>query len=993
MPAALWIAISEGRPTYRNVGMLARRAVLLPYTAPAAMRWMPHFHARAALLAFLLAAPATVRGSDPPLSDYTITSWTKSESIRSLSVLSISQDQDGYLWLGTSSGLIRFDGVRFVPWEALGRGALPHDAPISLLNARDGSLWVGFSGAGIARIRRGEATFFHNPEGLTLTRTLLEDQHGQLWAASRGGLYRFTGSAWEHQGTDTGLPLSPTNALYEDEAGRLCVRTFQGVFRREAPDTRWERVTPRPDQLIPANQLIPAQYASNQAGAHRDRQGNVWIISLGQGLWRIRPGANDPSAVEHMTVQTGLSSDVVTALYEDRDGNIWVGTRSALHELTPRKVTPVRDIGTSVAVQSTPDGSMWLASNRGLIRFKNGQRITYTEREGLPGTNVRAIFADRDGTLWVAANKGFARFANEHLSRLSMAEGRPLGRIMSIAADGEGTLWVADLHLGLLRLRDGHLTSVDDIPEMRQETTFGLFTDDRGRVWMGLSSGRVGVLEAGRLSVHDRVGISGPIAAITEDRSGAIWIGGDNGIARFAGGRWTAATTERNGFPSSQVTVIVADAEGSIWTGTKIGLVRVEPGELDRVASAPAYKIQYKLYDETDGLEGLPIALANPGGVRAADGSLWFVTNGGATIVTPKTLSRSHVPPPVRIEEIRAGSQRFEPGASPVLPPHNQRLEIDYTALSLTSPHSLRFRFRLEGFDTDWQDAGSRRQAIYTNLPPGPYRFRVLAFDKEGAFDASGATVAFSIEPAFYQASWFYLACAVTFVALGVAAWCLRLRQIRKRFSLVLAERVRISREVHDTLLQSLVAVALQAGTMAEQVQFPGAGGIREQLTRMRKDVERQIREVRESIWNLRSPILEHRDLPAALRETGERVAHEAAVRFEFIVAGRPRPCVPNIEEQLLRIGQEALTNAGRHAHASEVRLELKYEDNRVQLRVSDDGIGFDPDAGVQTGRHFGLINMRERAQQAGGHLTVVSGSGKGTEIVAVVPIAPSQAA
>ena len=951
------------------------------------MRWMPHFHARAALIAFLLVAPVTVRGSEPPLSDFAITSWTKSESIRSLSVWSICQDQDGYLWLGTSSGLIRFDGVRFVPWEALGRGALPRDTPISLLSARDGSLWVGFNGAGIARIRRGEITFFRDPEGLTLTRTLLEDQRGQLWASSRGGLYRFTGSDWEHQGADTGLPLSPTNTLYEDEAGRLWVRTFQGSFRRESPDKRWERVTPRLDQSIAANQLAPARSASTQPGARRDRQGNVWIISLGQGLWRIRPGANDRSAVEHMTVQTGLSSDVVTALYEDREGNIWVGTQSGLHELTPRMVTPVRDIGTAVAAQSTPDGSTWLASNHGLIRFKNGRRITYTEREGLPGTNVRAIFAERDGTLWVAANAGFARFAKEHLSRLSMAAGRPLGRIMSIATDSEGTLWVADLHRGLFRLRDGHLTSVDDIPEVKQETALGLFTDDRGRVWMGFSGGRVGVLEAGHLSVHDRAGISGPIAAITEDPSGAIWIGGDNGVARFAGGRWTAATAQQNGFPSSQVTAIVADAEGSIWAGTKIGLVRVEPAEIDRVASSPAYKIQYKLYDETDGLEGLPIGLANPGGVRAADGSLWFVTNGGATIVTPKTLSRSHVPPPVRIEEIRAGSERFEPAASPTLPPHNQRLEIDYTALSLTSPQSVRFRFRLDGFDTDWQDAGARRQAIYTNLPPGHYRFRVLAFGKEGASDPAGATVAFAVAPAFYQTTLFYAGCLAALAALATTAWRLRLKQLRNRFSSVIAERARISREVHDTLLQSLVAVALQSGTIAEQAQGIGAQGIREQLIRMRKEVEEQIREVRQTIWNLRSPMLERRGLAAALRETGERIARQASARFDFNLAGQPRPCAPVLEEQLLRIGQEALINAGRHARASKIRVQLTYEEDRVELRVSDDGIGFDTDVDVQTSTHFGLTNMRERAQQAGGLLTVRTAGGKGTEIVATVPL------
>jgi signal transduction histidine kinase len=285
---------------------------------------------------------------------------------------------------------------------------------------------------------------------------------------------------------------------------------------------------------------------------------------------------------------------------------------------------------------------------------------------------------------------------------------------------------------------------------------------------------------------------------------------------------------------------------------------------------------------------------------------------------------------------------------------------------------------------------GPRRQAIYTNLPPGKYQFRVVARGKEGS--TSTAVAGFAIEPPFYRRAWFQVFISAAVLGLLIVAWRIRIRQVRARFALVLAERARISREVHDTLIQSLVAVAVQIGAVVEQLA-PGSRGIRDQLSSIRKQTEEQIREARESIWNLRSPTLERLGLESALRQAGEQIARQGSLQFSLVVSGRPRRCSSAIEAQLLRIGREALTNVWRHARASDVRLELTYELERVLLRVSDNGIGFDPDAEVEPSTHTGLATMSERAHQFGGALTIISGQGRGTEVVATFPTAATEAA
>ena len=946
------------------------------------------------LLVGALCSPAVAEVR--PLSDYTLKTWTRRDSPVKSPIWVIAQDKNGYLWLGTGQGLFRFDGIRFVSWNDLGLGSIPRHAVLGLLSSTDGSLWVGFGGAGVARIRDRHVDVYEGPPGLSHVRTFVEDR-GVIWAGGRGGLYRFNGDAWEHQGAKVGLPEGSNNGARLDHSGTLWVRTETGIFQRSAGGPRFVTTDGEPALFAQSARLREALRRGIPGREHHlfraveDHDGNIWVHTVGNGVWIQRSDSEHSDPIEHIGKHNGLASDVVGAVFEDSDDNIWIGTHSGLHQLRRRTVTPLKDVGIATSILATADGSTWFGSDQGLIRLQAGRRRVYTERDGLPSRNINLIAKDPRGGLWVATYEGLVRFSNERFSEPLFQPRTGIGRITSMVADLRGTVWISDYHRGVLRWSQGKLTSPEQLQDVTGSTV-SLFRAHDDRIWIGLSGGRLGVLDdEEQLFVYNDIGIAGSMSAIAEDPTGVLWIGGADGIARFDDGTSVAATSGANGFPGGNVGSIVADEPGALWVGTRNGIVRIERGEFDRIASNPGHRVRFRLYDDADGLDGMPLHLATPRAARTVDNELWFLTDSGATLVDPGASSKALRPARVFIEEIRVDGQRVTPSGALTLPARNSRLEIDFTAPSFVSPELLQIQYRLDGFDSEWQDAGGQRQATYMNLPPGDFQFQVVAVDREGRSDSSGDTLAFQIAPAFYQTSWFVTTCVTVVLAFGIGTWRLRIRQVRKRFNLVLTERARIAREIHDTLLQNFVAVALQSGTMAGQAEAAGAPALRDSLIRMRKEVEGQIREARDSIWNLRSSSVEQRGLAAALRDAGERETKQRSLRLTFAVTGQPRPCPPQIERDVLRIGQEAIRNAARHSGASDVRVVLNYDVTSVRLSVIDNGVGFDPET-TDGDTHLGLIAMRERAQQAGGHVVVNSTKGHSTEVVAVVPIpaAPS---
>ncbi|HEY6508364.1 MAG TPA: two-component regulator propeller domain-containing protein, partial [Vicinamibacterales bacterium] len=604
-------------------------------------------------------------------------------------------------------------------------------------------------------------------------------------------------------------------------------------------------------------------------------------------------------------------------------------------------------------------------------------------RSPVAAPEVRSFFRGEDDTLWIGAAGGLWR-QDRTGPVLVTKTPTPAFIVTSLSSDGRGGLWLGDgrevLHW------DGRQLS--PYPVEGAGTTRITFAraDRRGRLWLGHSDGRVSVEAPGEAPKsiapsHAQAGRPRTIHSLYEDSDGTVWIAASDGLSRYDG-RGIATVNGAQGLPGDRVWSIVEDATRQLWLSVDRGLVRLARTDLDAAMADPSRPLRYHLYEPSDGLAGAPVGRI--GSARAPDGSLWFVRGGGLTVVDPSRLEDVRPPPVARVEAVVANERLLTPSAGTALDSGTRRLEIAYTAVTLTSPHRLRFRYLLEGFDADWVVAGSRRTAFYTNLPPGSYRFRVEAQLEDGVSAASSAVWDFSVKPAFYQTPWFAALGLLVGASAVWGAWQLRLRIVRRQFAAVLSERMRLSRELHDTLLQSLVGVALQVQAVAHELAPDAA--LRRRLTDIRRRVEAHIRETRQAIWDMRSPSLQARALGDALDESGREAVVGTDVRFSSQVTGAPRRCPADLETHLLRIGREAMANAARHAHASAIQVALDYAPETVTLRIVDDGTGFEPDASSGHVDHYGMSTMRERVEQLGGRFTLVSGPGRGTRIEVVVP-------
>lgn len=972
----------------------------------------------ALLICTLHAARTDALDPSNTLADYTLTNWSEDAGPFPFGVYAIAQDRDGYLWLGTRTGLIRFDGTNFAIWK--GSEPLPDDRVSAICIARDGTMWLGFGTiGGVTRIRAGKVTNFGKPEGLTgEVNALLEDDGDAIWAGTYGGLYKFVNNRWEHLGAAQGLPTESVTGLFKDSRRNFWVGTSVGVYRRRSGDNEFRFFAPSTvvdfaedsaatiwaTDVVNAFTVLdaPARSARASLGWKEalgrrllyDRSGSLWIGTRGSGLLRVRDlnGATSQTSIERLTRDEGLPSAEIRALFEDRDGTLWIGTRMGLSRLSESNIRTALGRRADAFVSSVTrarDGSVWVGTYEGLRHLTRDHEQTYSVAHGLPSQIVTGLHEDRGGTLWVATTRGIARLSDGRFTALAVPQDMRLNRVLSMTSDRTGGVWLCDQARGLVQWKDGKLTRMKDM--FRDGPAYVAYADAADRVWIGFWNGGMAVYHDNtidRYSVADGLP-NGSVNIIHQDQSGTIWVGTSKGLRRFDRGRFV--TFAANGFPESAVVSIVEGEEGYLWFGLASGLLRISRDEFDRVAGDPAVRLRYKLYGVEDGLMGTLGRPGMPSSTRSADGRLWFLTSVGLVTVDPGRLRARPAPGPLRIESVVADGRVIEPLSQLRLAPHTSRMQINYSILSLSAATKLRFRYKLEDFDSDWQEAGEQRQAFYTNLTPGSYRFRVVSNTNDGGWNATGAELNFSIEPAFYQTKIFYGA-VVTMVALTIwSIWQLRLRRMRRQFDLVLAERARMGREIHDTLLQSLVGVALEFDDISSQLD-PSATSLKAQVCRIREQVEHYIREARHSIWNLRSPTLETIDLSAALLEAGEAATAGGHARFEFVVNGTARWISASVEEQLLRIGQEALSNAVRHGAADVIRIELSYRPDSVSLRVSDNGRGFDSEHVAQAPEsHWGLTSMRERAQQVGARFILMSRPGAGTTIEAIASISSNK--
>ena len=987
--------------------------------------------------------PALALNPALDVSQYAHTAWKIREGFSEGSIISTAQTPDGYLWVGTAFGLSRFDGVRIVPLQPPPDQHLPSTIIRSLVAARDGILWIGTSN-GLASWKNGKLTQYAELAGLVIN-ALVEDDEGSIWVGTNEpadgklceirngnvrchpemggvghgvlGLYKDgKGNLWV--GLETGVwrwrPGPPKfyavpgllngrmQGMADGEDGALLIATTGAVMR--LADGKAEVVYPLP----------AARPGFSRLRMLRDRDGGLWVAPASRGIVHIHQGRTDV-----FSELDGLSGDDIYDLFEDREGNIWVATVNGLDRFRELPVvTYSRNQGLSGipwgAVLAARDGSVWFGTLDGLNRLNQGQVTVYRQHgaragvreivaSGLPDEGVGSLFQDSRGRIWVSTLTGIGHLENNRF----IPTAAPGGLVDSVTEDTSGNLWIANRDLGLFRLSPrNEFLQIPWAAFGRKDPAFVLAPDPlHGGLWLGFSRGGVSWFHDGHVQLSysggDRLG-EGRVYQLRFDGEGALWIATEGGLGRLKNGR-IATLTSNSGLPCDAVQWTMEDDAQSVWLMMPCGLVRVALSELEARASAAdnaARTIHATVFDSSDGLRSLAVVGDyTPRVGKSADGKLWFSVPDGISVVDPHHLPFNKLPPPVHIEKVTADRKTYDVSSGlsgpELLPPLIRYLEIDYTALSLVAPEKVIFRYKLEGWDRDWQDVGNRRQAFYNNLSPGNYRFRVTASNNSGLWNEAGTFLDFSVAPAYYQTNWFRAACVAAFLGLLWGLYQLRLRQLAREFNAGLEarvnERTRIARELHDSLLQGFQGLMFRLQAVRDLL--PGrASEAMQALDIALERGDKAIAEGRDTVSDLRESIIGDGDIAQALTALGEELALQSGnglvPRVRVLLEGKQRELNPMLRDEIYRIAREALRNAFRHARAQKIEAEITYSDSEFRLHVRDDGGGIDPEVANQGSRagHWGLPGMRERAKSFGGKLEVWSEHGAGTEIELRVP-------
>jgi signal transduction histidine kinase/ligand-binding sensor domain-containing protein len=958
------------------------------------------------------------------LTQFGHTAWRVRDGLIPGPPTSLTQAADGFLWIGTEAGLVRFDGVRFVPWSPPEGMRLPDDRIVALLSAKDGSVWIG-TGNGLAQWKDGKL-IVHARVGRF--GALLEDRDGVVWAGHTRALSelpplcRSAADGFRCFGSSDSLPLHFVSALHQDGNGDLWIGGDSGVcrWRSGKPDCHaipgmadsgnkfgvfaiaddaggglWAGTGMLGIWRLAADRWTRYSDASspgvNSDSMLADRRGTLWIGTRSQGLLRLVGGRT-----EHFTRADGLSGDIVTGLFEDREGNVWVGTGSGLDRFRDVKVSTVTareglpGTGTIVSVAAAGDGGVWIADTRALIRFEHGAVLaSWGAGRELPGSGPTSLLEDSRGRLWVGIDNGLAWRERDRFPKVRTQDGSALGVVTSMTEDRNGDLWVAtiDPAHALVRVREDRVVETLSVERLGGQHVAAILADPGGGVWIALNNSKLEFYKDGRLeSRSPAIPGSNWIRGLLLDSRG-LWEVTNRGLGRFRNGGLDVLDAAA-GLPCNDIESANRGDDGSLWLKTACGLVHITPEAVDSWSENPERRIEVRVFDAVDGDQS-GLSPFTPRSARSQDGRLWFAVELGLQVLDPKNLNENAMAPPVQVVRVIADRTTYPVGSELRLPPRTGDVEIGYTALSLTAPEKVRFRYRLEGTDQDWHEVGNRREAFYSNLKPGHYRFRVVACNNDGVWNREGATFAFSIRPAFYQTYGFLGSCIVAIGGLVWAGYRLRVRQIQasldRRFEERLAERGRIARELHDTLLQGFISASMQLHVVRDQLPADSPDAPR--LNRVLELMGRVIEEGRNAVRGLRAPGGDPDDLETAFSRIAQELNVEDKARFRVIGEGHARRLRAAIRDEVYRIVREAVVNAFHHARAGVIEVEVEFAPSLVRILVRDDGVGIDPEV-LESGRegHWGLPGMRERAERIGGTLRVWSRAGAGTEVELSVP-------
>lgn len=972
------------------------------------------------LFVALFAVEAYAIDPNRAMSQYIRERWGTEQGFPRGPVYAIGQSGDGYLWIGTKAGLVRFDGLKFhlvrdVP------GLQNRESVFGLMPDRQGNLWIQLEGVNLLRYRNG---VFDRPSSSTplparITAMCQSNQGDLLLAIMEYGTMTYRQGRFEMIAHSGALPRSPVLSIAQTPDGSIWTGTRgAGLFRHR--DGQISSIT---------GQLPDLKVNSLQPGA----AGDLWV-GTDSGIMRWN-GAGLVAAGP-----APLNQIQVLAMQRDRDSNIWAGTDSQgllrINEHGVSHLDPGEQPHEAItALFEDREGNLWIGSANGIERLRDSAFVTYSLPEGLPSDGSKPLFVDEESRVWFGPPGGGLWWMKEgRYGRVSI-DGLDRDVVYSIAGS-KGELWVGRQRGGLTRLvaagsafTSRTFTRADGLA---QDSVFSAYQSRDGTVWAGTLSGGVSRLSDGKFTTYMRTAglLSNTVAAILEGSGGTMWLATSGGLNALSKGQWQGYTT-KDGLPSENVYCLLEDSSGVLWIGTASGLAVRTAGRIRAPEGVPASLREAILGIEDDGQGSLWVATSthvlrvnresllqgklNEGdlreygvadGLRGADGvrrfrsvvadasgRIWFSLNRGISLVDPSRLRRNTAPAFAQVQSISADGNDIPVGGRIHIPGGPRRITFGFAGLSLSAPELVRFRYRLEGYDSGWSNAGTAREAGYTNLGPRPYRFRVMASNPDGAWNGNEGAVDFEVDPLLWQ-TWYFRASAVLLCAAGILAFYrFRMQQLTGRLNLRfeerLAERTRIAQELHDTLLQGFLSASMQIHVATDSL--PADSKAKPTLTRALQLMRQVIDEGRNAVRGLRSTGSASLDLEQAFSLVQQdHVTHARGggeMGFQVIVEGQQRALHPLLRDEVYRIGREALTNAFRHSQAKMVEVEIKYSPSHLHVLVRDDGCGIEP-AILKSGRdgHWGLSGMRERAEKVGARLRVYSGPAAGTEVHLSVP-------
>lgn len=978
----------------------------------------------------LLALSNVAFAIDPTerLAELSHTCWSTREGAPTNSG-TIAQSADGHLLLGSSAGLFRFDGEHFEPFT-LPDGTTPITGDVSALYAdNDGRIWVGMRFGQTYSIHDGVLKEYGPRDGLP-SHTIWQfavRYDGTTWLQSSVGLFRLTDSRWEAVGADWGYPARHGSSLLADRDGALWSYGPDGAFVLRRGANKFDRLevsggfgwlftAPNGDVWAAESQsglinlshperrisglLLGGSDAAIEAGLI-DRDDNLWVtihkdntVALARipdAVGELSSARPDPARVQILIPDTRCSLQSFH-FFEDREGNLWVPTVTGVSRFRGNKLHSARTglpppiDNPTMTVDSM--GTVWLMGWQSLAQFAPGQNDPLTVNHVAVGDYMSALWREGDGSFLLGQEGPFMRYKNGKLYRVDMAPALQGAGMQAITRDAAGSLWVSAIQSGLFQqqgeqwVRNGGLRGLPSEPPLS-------VTRDGDRLWLGYVDGRLGVIEHG----HERLlgaaeGLKvGPVAVVTAGSDGNVWVGGAEGVALYSGERfWKLATAENP--PLLNVSGLAQDRDGGLWANGSSGVTYINQAEVSAFLANHRYKVSAETYNYEDGVDGTaPTLRPIPTAVVGGDGRIWFSTGNGVYWIDPRHIHRNPLPPPVVVNTVIVGDRRYSTTGGAMLPALTRSFEIDYSGLSLSMPSRVRFKYWLEGVDPGWQNAETRRQAFYTNVPPGEHRFHVTASNEDGVWNTTGAEAGIVIPPAFYQTRWFYVLLCLAALLLVWQLLRLRVRKVEKRLRLRLEEREAIARELHDTLLQSTQGLIYTFQGLAEEIDRDSP--LRAQMEGSLDRADDLLKEARDRVTLLRKARNEF-DLEAMIRRASVELFSDTPTQFSVVRTGSPKPLRPGCAEEVYYVAREALTNVRQHAHATSVEVELEYARDRFRLSIRDDGCGIDPHAMAEESSHghFGITGMRERAQQLEAKIAIFSRESAGTEIELVIPAA-----